>query len=63
LKNQNFKFWDSDEHQLIDGRASYGMGFQLVLLGLELHWDFARQTDFKSTLSGFKTAFYIGTSF
>jgi Tol biopolymer transport system component len=63
LKNQNFKFWDSSEHQLIDGKASYGMGFQLVLLGLELHWDFARQTDFKHTLSGFQTAFYIGTSF
>ncbi|HKF43035.1 MAG TPA: hypothetical protein VKG01_08050 [Thermoanaerobaculia bacterium] len=63
LKNQNFKFWDSSEHQLIDGKAAFGMGFQLVLLGLEMHWDFARQTDFKHTLSGFKTAFYIGTSF
>jgi Tol biopolymer transport system component len=63
LENQNFKFWDSSEHQLIDGKASFGFGIQLWLLGLELHWDFARQTDFKNTLSGFQTAFYIGTSF
>jgi Tol biopolymer transport system component len=63
LKNQNFQFWDSHEHQLIDGRASFGFGFELSLLGLPLHWDFARQTDLKNTLSGFQTAFYIGTSF
>ena len=63
LKDQNFKFWDSSERQLIDGKASYGLGFQLELLGLELHWDFARLTDLKHTLSGFKTAFYIGATF
>jgi Tol biopolymer transport system component len=63
LKNQNFQFWDSHEHQLIDGRASFGFGFELWFLGLPLHWDFARQTDLKQTLSGFQTSFYIGTSF
>ena len=33
----------------------------MSLLGLEFHWDFARLTDIKHTLSGFKTAFYIGS--
>jgi hypothetical protein len=33
------------------------------LLGLDLHWDFARLWDFKKTLSGFKTSFYIGAQF
>ena len=63
LKGQDFRFWDSSEHQLIDGKASYGVGLQLSVFGLELHWDFARLTDFKHTLSPFKTAFYIGPSF
>ena len=63
LKNQSFQFWDSHEHQLINGLASFGFGFELNLLGLPLHWDFARQTDLKQTLSGFMTSFYIGTSF
>ena len=63
LENQNFTFWDSNEHQLIDGVSSYGAGFQVSFLGLDLHWDFARLWDFKRTLSGFKTSFYIGTQF
>jgi Tol biopolymer transport system component len=63
LKDQKFRFWNSSEHQLIDGRASYGYGLQLQILGLWLHWDFAKLTDFKKSLSGLKTSFYIGTEF
>jgi WD40 repeat protein len=50
-------------YQLINGKADYGWGFTLNLLGLDLHWDFAKQWDFRRTLSGFKTSFYIGTEF
>jgi len=63
LKDQRFRFWDANERQLIDGKAAYGLGFQVSLLGLDLHWDFARLWDFKKTLSGFKTSFYIGAQF
>ncbi len=67
LKDQRFVFWEKDPNgggrHLKDGRASYGMGFQLSLLGLDLHWDFAKLWDFKKTLSGLKTSFYIGAQF
>jgi hypothetical protein len=48
---------------LIDARASYGYGLSLDLLGLELHWDFAKQTDLKKSRSGLMTSFYIGAEF
>lgn len=63
LENQDYQFWDSDERQLIDGRAAYGYGIQFSLFGLQLHWDFAKQTDLKQTTSGLKTSFYIGAEF
>ncbi|MDQ5871653.1 MAG: hypothetical protein M3547_05545 [Acidobacteriota bacterium] len=63
LQDQDFQFWDSNERQLIDGRAAYGFGFQINFIGLQLHWDFAKLWDFKNTQSGLKTSFYIGTQF
>jgi outer membrane protein assembly factor BamA len=66
LKDQTFQFADEDEEgkwRLKDGRASYGFGFQISLLGLQLHWDFAKLWDFRQTLSGLKTSFYIGAQF
>ncbi|HSD72422.1 MAG TPA: hypothetical protein VLE54_06510, partial [Thermoanaerobaculia bacterium] len=63
LKNETFRFWDSKERQLIDGKAAYGFGFQIEFLGLQLHWDFAKLWDFKKTQSGLKTSFYIGAQF
>ncbi|HLN93645.1 MAG TPA: hypothetical protein VK389_07270 [Thermoanaerobaculia bacterium] len=63
LKNQTFRFWDSNERQLVDGKAAYGFGFQIEFLGLQLHWDFAKLWDFKKTQSGLKTSFYIGAQF
>jgi hypothetical protein len=50
-------------HQLMDGRADYGYGFSLGFLGVDLHWDFARQWDFRTSLSRFRTSFYIGGIF
>ena len=70
-----YKFWNGSSHEivyngvtyepyeLIDGKADYGWGFSLNFLGVELHWDFAKQWDFRHTLSGLKTSFYIGTEF
>jgi outer membrane protein assembly factor BamA len=63
LKEQSFDFYNSEENRLRDGRSSYGVGFELNVFGLQLHWDFARLWDFKRTLSGFKTSFYIGGQF
>lgn len=63
LKDQKFRLWDSRDRRLVNGRASYGYGLQLTLLGLQLHWDFSRLTDFKQSLSGLRTSFYIGTEF
>ena len=63
LKDQHFQFWDSSNRQLIDGIASYGYGFEINILGLPLHWDFARLTDLKHVKSSFRTAFYIGPVF
>lgn len=63
LENQNFRFWNGGSHQLVDGRASYGYGLELTFLGLQLHWDFAKLTDLKTTQSGLRTSFYIGAEF
>ncbi|HEV8611604.1 MAG TPA: BamA/TamA family outer membrane protein [Thermoanaerobaculia bacterium] len=63
LKDETFRFWDSKERRLVNGRSSYGFGFQVDLLGLQLHWDFAKLWDFKQTQSGLKTSFYIGAQF
>ena len=48
---------------LVSTFASFGFGFEVNFLGLPLHWDFARQWNFQRTITGFKTAFYIGPTF
>ncbi|MGH9399629.1 MAG: hypothetical protein ACRD00_04630, partial [Thermoanaerobaculia bacterium] len=79
LTNQPFQFWTTSGRDprpapanicanvsgpcLINGRSSFGFGFELNFLGLPLHWDFARIWDFKHTFGSFRTAFYIGPSF
>ena len=35
----------------------------MTILGLPVHIDFARQTNLKTNLSGFKTSWYIGYTF
>jgi Tol biopolymer transport system component len=49
--------------RLVDGVASVGYGLSLNFLGLELHWDFAKRTDLKQSLGGYKTEFWIGETF
>jgi WD40 repeat protein len=61
LKNQDWKLYENGK--LKDGLADYGFGIALNFLGLPLHFDFSRQWDFKNSLSGFKTFFYIGPEF
>jgi hypothetical protein len=42
-----FKFWDSDNNRLQDGRGSYGWGFQFLFLGgLQFNWAFAQRMDY-----------------
>jgi len=58
---QKFKFME--DGRLLDGAASLGYGFSFNFLGLELHWDFAKQFDLKDTSGTFKTSFWIGDTF
>jgi Tol biopolymer transport system component len=59
---QSFQFYDSDAGKLKNAIASYGWGFTVQFIGLDLNWDFAKETDFKNT-GGFRTSFWIGTRF
>ncbi len=61
---RKFDFYDSEENRLVDGHASYGVGFNFFFLGpLQLHWVFSKRTDLKSTEAGFRTDFYIAYEF
>jgi WD40 repeat protein len=70
---QTFKFWDSDgghlfhddfKNNTLGPKSAYGWGLSADLFGLELNWDFAKQWDFKQSLSeGFVTTFWIGSRF
>jgi Tol biopolymer transport system component len=57
----DFDFID-DDNRLDDGFAAFGWGFDMNLLGLPAHWDFAKRTDFKDHES-FDTSFWIGFRF
>jgi outer membrane protein assembly factor BamA len=61
LPGQPFLFWKN--HRLVDGLASVGYGLSFNMLGLELHWDFAKRTDLHSTNGKFRTQFWIGEVF
>lgn len=41
-----FDFWNSELDEFQDARASYGTGFQFLLLGLQLNWIWARPMDY-----------------
>ena len=57
------KFQFMKDGRLLDGTASVGYGVSFNFLGLELHWDFAKQFDLKDTSGTFKTTFWIGDTF
>jgi len=42
---RGFDFWDSENNQLGDGRASYGFGFNVWLGPFQLTWSFAHQLE------------------
>jgi hypothetical protein len=48
---------------LVDGRASYGFGFQAFVLGYPLHFDFVKLTDLKVSTQGWKFQFWLGYDF
>ncbi len=59
---ESFQFYSEKQHALIDGIASYGGGFTVNLLGLDLNLDLAKVTTIKTTQS-LATDFWIGTRF
>jgi Tol biopolymer transport system component len=61
-KFQSFQAYSSDEGRLKNAIASYGYGFTIRFIGLDLNWDFAKETDFKKS-NGYRTAFWIGSRF
>jgi len=66
---ESYEFCDGDKGLTVATRtanacASYGWGFTVNFLGLDLNWDFAQAWDFKKSLDkGFRTVFWIGTRF
>ncbi|MFQ5700381.1 MAG: hypothetical protein ACE5HU_00875 [Acidobacteriota bacterium] len=48
---RDFKFWDSDNNRLQDGRASYGLGFSFRLGFLNLNWNFAHTLPHSETIN------------
>jgi outer membrane protein assembly factor BamA len=46
---RDFKFYDSDDNILRDGRASYGIGFNFRMGIFELNWTFARRFPYQQT--------------
>ncbi len=63
LTLRDFKFWNSDENRLETGVASYGFGFSVNFIGLDLNWDFSKRWDGDSTLGDTEVTFIIGTRF
>ena len=64
----DFKFYDSQAKLFVDGRAAYGWGVTINLLGLDLNWDFSKQYRTPVGLTtnqhdGYRTDFWIGTQF
>ena len=58
---EDFEFWQ--DGRLGDALASVGWGISFRLLGLELHWDFARRTDLDELGESTETSFWIGQTF
>ena len=73
LKGQPWQFWSDYElcgyglpagcNGSQGGFSDWGFGVQTTFLGLPLHFDFAKQWNFKQSLSDFKLFFYLGPEF
>ena len=62
--DEKFQFLDpEDRYRLKDGNCSVGFGVNFSFGPLELHFDFARPTDFKSFAPNWRTSFWIGNKF
>jgi Tol biopolymer transport system component len=59
---EEFDFYDSDAGRLVDAVASYGYGFTVRFLGIDLNFDYATLTDFGDFESS-ETSFWIGYRF
>lgn len=59
---QDFEFYNSDTDRLQDGIATYGFGVSVRFLGLDLHWDIAKQWDLEES-GETRTVFWIGQRF
>jgi len=78
-KDQPYTLWSSDPglsyindpvfgeqvdgFHLVDGRASYGFGFQVFVLGYPLHFDWSKFWDFKVSSQSWNFSFWIGYDF
>ena len=49
--------------RLVDGRASYGFGLQVFLLGYPMHFDWSKLTDIGVTSTSWEFDFWIGFDF
>ncbi|HUO84546.1 MAG TPA: BamA/TamA family outer membrane protein, partial [Thermoanaerobaculia bacterium] len=58
---QDFIF--QEDGALVDAKAAVGYGISFRLLGLELHWDFARRTNLDEIEDQAVTSFWIGQTF
>jgi Tol biopolymer transport system component len=61
LTGQPYRF--AQGGRLKDGVAAVGYGIAFDFLGLELHWDFAKRTNLRSTDGKFRASFWIGQTF
>jgi outer membrane protein assembly factor BamA len=49
--------------RLVDGRASFGFGLQVFMLGYPMHFDWSRLTDLKTVSNDTRFDFWIGFDF
>jgi hypothetical protein len=78
LRGQEYTFWTTEPgvsyvknpygdpvtgRHLVDGRASYGFGVQMVFLGYPMHFDWTKFTDLQSASNSWKFDFWLGFDF
>ena len=61
FKGQDHQFLE--DGQLKDGAAAVGWGFSVTIFGMPLNWDFAKRFDGKRFEGGYRTSFWVGSTF